>query len=126
MQAQQTVPASIKEKETHWLKRAGSPLHHKAEAKRASVHPPMGIWRVARRSRLQNLAVDNMISFSSVDVQRVSFEKEKEKLHRQKRRHIGSKSLESPSPEDKREASEGLVGFWKHAASGHQSYVEYF
>eukprot|EP00983_Pelagomonas_calceolata_P068779 1150071-Pelagomonas_calceolata.AAC.2 len=32
-------------------------------------------------------------------------------------------SRESPSPEDKREASVGPVGFWKHAASGHQSYV---
>eukprot|EP00983_Pelagomonas_calceolata_P058577 1145545-Pelagomonas_calceolata.AAC.4 len=43
-----------------------------------------------------------------------------------RRRHIGSKSRESPSPKGKREASVGLVGFWKHAAPGHQSYVEYF
>eukprot|EP00983_Pelagomonas_calceolata_P054559 1143739-Pelagomonas_calceolata.AAC.6 len=43
-----------------------------------------------------------------------------------KRRHIGSKSRESPSPEGKREASVELVGFWKHAAPGHQTYVEYF
>eukprot|EP00983_Pelagomonas_calceolata_P060917 1146583-Pelagomonas_calceolata.AAC.4 len=40
------------------------------------------------------------------------------------RRHIGSKSRESPSPEGKRKASVGLVGFWQHAAPGHQSYVE--
>eukprot|EP00983_Pelagomonas_calceolata_P016129 510460-Pelagomonas_calceolata.AAC.1 len=40
-----------------------------------------------------------------------------------KRRHIGSKSRESPSPEGKREASVGLVGIWKHAAPAHQSYV---
>eukprot|EP00983_Pelagomonas_calceolata_P095351 1158001-Pelagomonas_calceolata.AAC.9 len=45
---------------------------------------------------------------------------------------IGSKNFfggdsrlnrESPSPEGKREASVGPVGFWKHAAPGHQSYV---
>eukprot|EP00983_Pelagomonas_calceolata_P063135 1147595-Pelagomonas_calceolata.AAC.18 len=35
------------------------------------------------------------------------------------RRHIGSKSRESSSPECKREASVGQVGFWKHAAPGH-------
>eukprot|EP00983_Pelagomonas_calceolata_P097758 1158275-Pelagomonas_calceolata.AAC.4 len=29
-------PTSIKEKETHWLKRAVSPLHHKEEIRRAS------------------------------------------------------------------------------------------
>eukprot|EP00983_Pelagomonas_calceolata_P073041 1151981-Pelagomonas_calceolata.AAC.8 len=34
------------------------------------------------------------------------------------RRHIGSKSRESPSPEGKREASVGLVGSWQHAAPG--------
>eukprot|EP00983_Pelagomonas_calceolata_P041770 1138204-Pelagomonas_calceolata.AAC.2 len=40
--------------------------------------------------------------------------------------HIGSKNRESPSPEGKRAASVGLVGSWKHAAPGHQSYVECF
>eukprot|EP00983_Pelagomonas_calceolata_P017833 559746-Pelagomonas_calceolata.AAC.3 len=40
--------------------------------------------------------------------------------------NIGSKSRESPSPEGKREASVCLVGFWKHATPGHQSYVEFF
>eukprot|EP00983_Pelagomonas_calceolata_P004065 131944-Pelagomonas_calceolata.AAC.2 len=42
------------------------------------------------------------------------------------RRHIGTKSLESPSPEGKREASVVLVGFWQHAAPGHQNYKEFF
>eukprot|EP00983_Pelagomonas_calceolata_P051420 1142401-Pelagomonas_calceolata.AAC.2 len=38
-------------------------------------------------------------------------------LHQlRKRRHTGSKNRESPSPEDKREASVGLVSSWKHAA----------
>eukprot|EP00983_Pelagomonas_calceolata_P085359 1156533-Pelagomonas_calceolata.AAC.4 len=59
--------------------------------------------------------------------------KRKEKLYRQrerslrqlrKRGHIDSKSRESPSPEGKREASVGLVGSWRHAAPGHQCYVE--
>eukprot|EP00983_Pelagomonas_calceolata_P052421 1142847-Pelagomonas_calceolata.AAC.1 len=38
----------------------------------------------------------------------------------EERRHIGSKSRESPSPEGKREAS--LMSFWQHAAPGHQNY----
>eukprot|EP00983_Pelagomonas_calceolata_P052296 1142788-Pelagomonas_calceolata.AAC.1 len=43
-------------------------------------------------------------------------------LHQlRERRHIGSKSRESPSPEGKREASVGLVGFWKHAPVGFTS-----
>eukprot|EP00983_Pelagomonas_calceolata_P067019 1149319-Pelagomonas_calceolata.AAC.1 len=42
----------------------------------------------------------------------------------QERRHIGSKSRESPSPEGKREASVNLVGIWKHAVPVHQSYDE--
>eukprot|EP00983_Pelagomonas_calceolata_P028523 893181-Pelagomonas_calceolata.AAC.1 len=43
-----------------------------------------------------------------------------------KRRRIGSKSRESASPEGKRDASMGLVGFWKHAAPGHQNNNECF
>eukprot|EP00983_Pelagomonas_calceolata_P002913 96157-Pelagomonas_calceolata.AAC.1 len=36
------------------------------------------------------------------------------------RRHIGSYSREPPSPEGKREVSVGPMGFWQHAAPGHQ------
>eukprot|EP00983_Pelagomonas_calceolata_P117184 1160390-Pelagomonas_calceolata.AAC.6 len=53
--------------------------------------------------------------------------KREHSLHQlRKRRCIGSKSRESSSPEGKREASVGQVGFWKHAISGHQSCVECF
>eukprot|EP00983_Pelagomonas_calceolata_P057556 1145118-Pelagomonas_calceolata.AAC.1 len=34
---------------------------------------------------------------------------------------MGSKSCEPPSPDGKREASVGLVGFWQHVATGHQT-----
>eukprot|EP00983_Pelagomonas_calceolata_P002851 94141-Pelagomonas_calceolata.AAC.1 len=34
--AEETLPTSIKEKETRWLKRAMSPLHHKGGKRRAS------------------------------------------------------------------------------------------
>eukprot|EP00983_Pelagomonas_calceolata_P127668 1161429-Pelagomonas_calceolata.AAC.7 len=61
MQAVGSLPASIKEKETHWLRRAVSPLHHKA----AKQKMPMGIWRVARSSWLQNLTVRNIFVFNS-------------------------------------------------------------
>eukprot|EP00983_Pelagomonas_calceolata_P058991 1145730-Pelagomonas_calceolata.AAC.8 len=43
-----------------------------------------------------------------------------------KRRHIGSKSRESPSPEGKREALVRLVGFWQHVALRHQGYGDCF
>eukprot|EP00983_Pelagomonas_calceolata_P052051 1142672-Pelagomonas_calceolata.AAC.1 len=65
----------------------------------------------------------------------VDTKKKKEKLCRQRehsprqvrnRRHIGTKSRESPLPEDKREASVGLVGSWKHATPGHQKSVFVF
>eukprot|EP00967_Tisochrysis_lutea_P077495 scaffold105261_cov17-Tisochrysis_lutea.AAC.1 len=39
-----------------------------------------------------------------------------------KRRHTGSKSRVSPSPEGKKKADVGLVGFWQHATSGHRDY----
>eukprot|EP00983_Pelagomonas_calceolata_P087196 1156901-Pelagomonas_calceolata.AAC.1 len=42
MWAEETLPTPIKEKETHWLKRAGSLLHCKAIEERVL----MGIWRV--------------------------------------------------------------------------------
>eukprot|EP00983_Pelagomonas_calceolata_P058424 1145484-Pelagomonas_calceolata.AAC.1 len=47
-----------------------------------------------------------------------------ELYHLRKRRHIGSRSREPPSPGGKREASVGLAGFWQHAAPGNQCYVE--
>eukprot|EP00983_Pelagomonas_calceolata_P056849 1144810-Pelagomonas_calceolata.AAC.1 len=36
MEAEETLPASIKEKETHLLKRAMRPLNHKAGTERAT------------------------------------------------------------------------------------------
>eukprot|EP00983_Pelagomonas_calceolata_P021732 681379-Pelagomonas_calceolata.AAC.1 len=51
---------SMKEKETHWLKRAVS-LHHKA-TKQKKV---MGFWRVTGSARLQNLAVRSITIFHS-------------------------------------------------------------
>eukprot|EP00983_Pelagomonas_calceolata_P109295 1159545-Pelagomonas_calceolata.AAC.10 len=48
-------------------------------------------------------------------------------LHQLRRmRHIGSKSRGSPSPEDERGVNVDRVGFWQHAAPGHQCYVECF
>eukprot|EP00983_Pelagomonas_calceolata_P075136 1152865-Pelagomonas_calceolata.AAC.2 len=47
-------------------------------------------------------------------------------LHQsRKRRHVGSKTRESPIPEGKREASMGLESSWRHVAPG-QDYNEYF
>eukprot|EP00983_Pelagomonas_calceolata_P085326 1156531-Pelagomonas_calceolata.AAC.1 len=43
-----------------------------------------------------------------------------------KSRHIGSESREPPSPEDDRGVNVDRVGFWKHAAPGHQCYDECF
>eukprot|EP00983_Pelagomonas_calceolata_P059210 1145827-Pelagomonas_calceolata.AAC.2 len=43
-----------------------------------------------------------------------------------KERHIGSKSRESPSPEDERGVNVDQMGFWQHVASGHQCYDEWF
>eukprot|EP00983_Pelagomonas_calceolata_P044281 1139237-Pelagomonas_calceolata.AAC.1 len=52
--AEKAFPTSIKEKETHWLKRSVSPLHHKGGTKGLA-----GIWRAAESIRLWNLAVGN-------------------------------------------------------------------
>eukprot|EP00983_Pelagomonas_calceolata_P062333 1147254-Pelagomonas_calceolata.AAC.3 len=41
-----------------------------------------------------------------------------------KERHIGSKSRQSPSPEDVRGIDVDRVGFWQHAAPGHQCFDE--
>eukprot|EP00983_Pelagomonas_calceolata_P077832 1154030-Pelagomonas_calceolata.AAC.1 len=53
------LPTSITEKETHWLRRAVSPPHHKAARKKKL----MWIWRVTGSTRLQNLAVRNITIF---------------------------------------------------------------
>eukprot|EP00983_Pelagomonas_calceolata_P077049 1153698-Pelagomonas_calceolata.AAC.9 len=53
--------------------------------------------------------------------------REKLSLHQlRKERHIGSKSRESPSPEDERGITVDQVGIWQHAAPGHQCYDERF
>eukprot|EP00983_Pelagomonas_calceolata_P101988 1158756-Pelagomonas_calceolata.AAC.3 len=49
--AEETPYTSNKEKETHWLRRAMSHLHHEATKQRTL----MGIWRVTGSTRLQNL-----------------------------------------------------------------------
>eukprot|EP00983_Pelagomonas_calceolata_P009335 302227-Pelagomonas_calceolata.AAC.1 len=58
--AEGNLPTSIKEKETHWLKRDVNPLHRKAGTKRGS-----GVWRVAGSTRLWNLAVSIILVFNS-------------------------------------------------------------
>eukprot|EP00983_Pelagomonas_calceolata_P129691 1161626-Pelagomonas_calceolata.AAC.5 len=50
------------EKETHWLRRALSPLHHKATEQEVL----MGIWRVTGGTRLQNLASRSTVVCSSM------------------------------------------------------------
>eukprot|EP00983_Pelagomonas_calceolata_P105996 1159185-Pelagomonas_calceolata.AAC.27 len=55
-----TLPASIKEKEAHGLKRAESLLHHREEIKGL-----LGIWRVAKSIRLYPLAVRSTLVFNS-------------------------------------------------------------
>eukprot|EP00983_Pelagomonas_calceolata_P026071 818821-Pelagomonas_calceolata.AAC.1 len=47
--------------ETHWLKRAVSPLHHEDYKKKFL----MGIWRVIGSTRLHNLAVRSILVFNS-------------------------------------------------------------
>eukprot|EP00983_Pelagomonas_calceolata_P078590 1154310-Pelagomonas_calceolata.AAC.3 len=58
--------------------------------------------------------------------------KKKKKLRRQRKlslhqlrkdRHIGSKSRESPSPEDESGVNVDQVGFWRHAAQCSQAYA---
>eukprot|EP00983_Pelagomonas_calceolata_P009775 316963-Pelagomonas_calceolata.AAC.1 len=43
MQASRALPTSIKEQETHWLRKALNSLHHKATKQKVL----MGIWRHA-------------------------------------------------------------------------------
>eukprot|EP00983_Pelagomonas_calceolata_P079673 1154789-Pelagomonas_calceolata.AAC.1 len=52
MEAEETLSTSIEEKETNWLRRALSPLHHKATEKEMLV----GTWRVTGSIHLQNLS----------------------------------------------------------------------
>eukprot|EP00983_Pelagomonas_calceolata_P047735 1140769-Pelagomonas_calceolata.AAC.10 len=59
--AEKTLPTSIKEKETHWLRRVVSPLHHDATKKKKL----MGIWRVIGSTRLHNLAARSILVFNS-------------------------------------------------------------
>eukprot|EP00983_Pelagomonas_calceolata_P039237 1137091-Pelagomonas_calceolata.AAC.1 len=61
MSAEETLPTSTKEKETHWLRGAVSLLHHKAAKKKKL----MGIWRVTGSTRHQNLAVRSITIFST-------------------------------------------------------------
>eukprot|EP00983_Pelagomonas_calceolata_P115857 1160245-Pelagomonas_calceolata.AAC.2 len=58
---EETLPTSIKEKETYWLKKAVSPLHHK-DYKKNNL---MGIWRVIGSTRLHNLAARSILVFNS-------------------------------------------------------------
>eukprot|EP00983_Pelagomonas_calceolata_P049654 1141618-Pelagomonas_calceolata.AAC.2 len=51
------------EKETHWLRRAVSLLHHKATKKKKL----MGIWRGTGSTQLQNLAVRSNTIFFQVN-----------------------------------------------------------
>eukprot|EP00983_Pelagomonas_calceolata_P061974 1147076-Pelagomonas_calceolata.AAC.3 len=60
-QAVETLPTSITEKETRWLRRAVSPLHHKAVKQKML----MGIWRVTGSTWLHNLAVRSITVFNS-------------------------------------------------------------
>eukprot|EP00983_Pelagomonas_calceolata_P057456 1145070-Pelagomonas_calceolata.AAC.4 len=51
----------MKEKKTHWLRRAVSPLHHKS-TKQIML---MGILKINASTRLQNLAVRSIFVFNS-------------------------------------------------------------
>eukprot|EP00983_Pelagomonas_calceolata_P059459 1145922-Pelagomonas_calceolata.AAC.11 len=60
---QRKLSTSIKEKETHWLRRAVSLLNHKATKKKKLI----GIWRVTGSTRLQNLAVMFLFSIARMN-----------------------------------------------------------
>eukprot|EP00983_Pelagomonas_calceolata_P045803 1139880-Pelagomonas_calceolata.AAC.1 len=62
---EEILPASIKEEETKWLRRAVSPLHHKATEQTGLVR----IWSVTGSTRHQSLAVRCVFVFSSVSLQ---------------------------------------------------------
>eukprot|EP00983_Pelagomonas_calceolata_P015821 501538-Pelagomonas_calceolata.AAC.1 len=59
MKAEHTLPTSIKEKEAHWLKRAGSPFHHKGKEQKGLV----GIWKVTGKvcRQLQKMATRSIL-----------------------------------------------------------------
>eukprot|EP00983_Pelagomonas_calceolata_P008191 267348-Pelagomonas_calceolata.AAC.1 len=72
-------------------------------------------------SRLFQANLSDQPEGGSVHVEKKGEEKprrQREHSLHQLRRHIGSKSRESPSPEVKGEASVGLVVFWQHAPRG--------
>eukprot|EP00983_Pelagomonas_calceolata_P095741 1158047-Pelagomonas_calceolata.AAC.2 len=58
---EKALPTSIRKKETHWLGRAVSLLHHKATEQEML----MGIWRVIGSTRLLSLAVRSILVFNS-------------------------------------------------------------
>eukprot|EP00983_Pelagomonas_calceolata_P022194 697964-Pelagomonas_calceolata.AAC.1 len=64
LRRQETLPISIKEKETYWLRRDVSPLHHKATKQEVL----MGIWRITISARLQSLAVRTLVFNSKSSV----------------------------------------------------------
>eukprot|EP00983_Pelagomonas_calceolata_P070430 1150781-Pelagomonas_calceolata.AAC.1 len=49
------------EKETHWLRNAASPLHHKA----TNLKVLLGIWRITGSTRLQDVAVKSIFVHDS-------------------------------------------------------------
>eukprot|EP00983_Pelagomonas_calceolata_P058020 1145328-Pelagomonas_calceolata.AAC.5 len=60
--AEENLPTPKKEKETHWLKRAVSPLHHEDYKKNIL----MGIWRVIGSTWLHYLTVRSIVVFNSM------------------------------------------------------------
>eukprot|EP00983_Pelagomonas_calceolata_P086222 1156720-Pelagomonas_calceolata.AAC.5 len=54
MEAEGTLPASIKEKETHWLRRAVSPLHHEAAKQKESFQ----LYHIAMPSKNSKRIMD--------------------------------------------------------------------
>eukprot|EP00983_Pelagomonas_calceolata_P061477 1146848-Pelagomonas_calceolata.AAC.3 len=62
--AEEALPTSIKDKETHWLRRAVSLLHQKATKKEKL----MGIWRITGVTWLQNLAVKSITILARLQV----------------------------------------------------------
>eukprot|EP00983_Pelagomonas_calceolata_P057855 1145246-Pelagomonas_calceolata.AAC.3 len=59
VEAGKILPTSIQEKETHWLKRALSPIHTKQEQEGL-----VGILRIAGSTQLQNLVARSCPVFS--------------------------------------------------------------
>eukprot|EP00983_Pelagomonas_calceolata_P016419 518296-Pelagomonas_calceolata.AAC.1 len=62
--AEETFPTLIKERETHWHRRAVSPLHHKATKQGVLV----GIWRDSGSTWQQNLDVESIMAMGGANV----------------------------------------------------------